>query len=275
MRIHHLNCATLCPVCSRLVNGTGSFFSYGTMICHCLLIESDNNLILVDTGFGLNDIAHPQNLSSLFRNFIRPKLHPDETAVEQIKKLGFKTDDVRHIILTHLDLDHAGGIPDFPNAEIHTSIAEYNSAMNGSKSFRENFRYVPKHWSNNPKWKTHTAEGDKWFGFNAVSALSNKETEILLIPLRGHSNGHCGIAVKTSDKWILHCGDSYFFHEEMSETPRSNIVLNVFQRIVESDHKARMNNQKRLRELKKNHSNEIEMFCSHDHIEFINFGGEI
>ncbi|MFD0510570.1 MBL fold metallo-hydrolase [Streptomyces aureus] len=30
--------------------------------------------------------------------------------------LGYAVDDVRHIVLTHLDLDHAGGLPDFPRA---------------------------------------------------------------------------------------------------------------------------------------------------------------
>jgi len=269
MRIHHLNCATLCPVSSRLVNGTGSLFSYGTMICHCVLIETDNSLILVDTGFGLNDIANSNNLSPIFRNFIRPKLSPDETAVVQIKQLGFNPSDVRHIILTHLDLDHAGGLPDFPNAEIHTSMTEYSTAMDAEKSLRNNFRYVPNHWSHNPIWKTHSVAGDKWFGFDAVTALNNKETDILLIPLRGHSNGHCGIAVKTEGKWILHCGDAYFYHDEMSSrNPHSSIALNIFQRMVESDHKARMNNQQRLRELRETQGNNIEMFCSHDHTEF-------
>ena len=32
---------------------------------------------------------------------------------------GFRREDVRHILVTHLDFDHAGGLPDFPDAVVH------------------------------------------------------------------------------------------------------------------------------------------------------------
>ncbi len=269
LRIHHLNCATLCPVSARLVNGTGGLISPATIICHCLLIETDNKLILVDTGLGSQDMAHPDSLGHIFSNIIRPKLSLTETAAEQVKKLGYSANDVQHIILTHLDLDHAGGLPDFPNAAVHVSGSEYKSAM-AIRTLREKFRYRPLQWSHNPKWKTHMVEGEKWFGFEAVHAVDNKETKILLIPLSGHSDGHCGIAVKLPEQWILHCGDAYFFHGEMSLN-KSNCTpgLSMYQRIIESDHKARINNQHRLRELKQAHGNNIQMFCSHDHSELL------
>ena len=36
------------------------------------------------------------------------KLDPAETAVQQVKALGYSPSDVRHVLLTHLDRDHAG-----------------------------------------------------------------------------------------------------------------------------------------------------------------------
>lgn len=267
MKIHHLNCATLCPMSARLVNGRGGLFSPSIMICHCLLIETQNTLILVDTGLGTQDILRPAGLGPIFNKFIRPRLSTDETAVRQITDLGFEVNDVEHIVLTHLDLDHAGGLPDFPKAQVHTSTAEHATAM-VDRSFRGKFRYRPQHWAQNPHWQLHEVRGEQWFGFEAVTALDTKETEVLLVPLTGHSSGHCGVAVKTSDRWILHCGDAYFFHSEMAEhdhvcTPG----LRLFQRLIETDHKARINNQERLRELKKNNEGKLELFCSHDHVE--------
>ncbi len=269
MRIYHLNCATLCPISARLVNGSGSLISPATMICHCLLIETGRKLILVDTGLGLQDIAQADSLGYIFSKIIRPKLSLAETAAEQVKKLGYSANDVQHIILTHLDLDHAGGLPDFPNAEVHVSSTEYNSAMT-IRSFRDKFRYRSSHWSYNPKWKLHTVQGEKWFGFEAVGTIDNEETEVLLIPLSGHSDGHCGIAAKLSEKWILHCGDAYFFYGEMSlKKSHCTPGLSIFQRIMETDHKARIHNQNRIRELKQAHGNNIQMFCSHDHSELL------
>ena len=60
MRVHHLNCGTICPPFGRLTRGKGSLLSRGHMICHCLLIETNDGLVLVDTGIGLGDIASPR-----------------------------------------------------------------------------------------------------------------------------------------------------------------------------------------------------------------------
>lgn len=66
----------------------------------------------------------------------------------------------------------------------------------------------------------------------------------------------------------LNCGDAYIFKGEMSsQQPNSTRVLSLFQRLMETDHTGRMNNQNRLRALKKNHGDSIQMFCSHDHGE--------
>ena len=51
MRIHHLNGATLCPVGRRLLLGRPD----GLLVCHCLLIETEQGLVLVDTALGLED----------------------------------------------------------------------------------------------------------------------------------------------------------------------------------------------------------------------------
>jgi hypothetical protein len=62
MRIHHLNSGTMCPIGRRFVNGTGGIFERARMVCHCLLVETNDGLALVDTGIGLDDIAEPLRL---------------------------------------------------------------------------------------------------------------------------------------------------------------------------------------------------------------------
>ena len=41
MRVHHFNAGTMCPVGRRLLNGDGSYFERGRLVCHCLLVETD------------------------------------------------------------------------------------------------------------------------------------------------------------------------------------------------------------------------------------------
>ena len=54
--IHHLSCGTLCPRGARLVSGEGGLRERARLVCHCLLIEGAEGLVLVDTGFGLDDV---------------------------------------------------------------------------------------------------------------------------------------------------------------------------------------------------------------------------
>ena len=128
MRIHHLNCGSLCPRGGRLFGGAGGLLSPAPMCCHCLLIEGDDGLILVDAGLGVEDVNEPRRLGFLFNATARPRLDVAETALRQVADLGFPPSDVRHIVPTHLDLDHAGGISDFPGAAVHVFAAELRAA---------------------------------------------------------------------------------------------------------------------------------------------------
>jgi glyoxylase-like metal-dependent hydrolase (beta-lactamase superfamily II) len=267
MRIHHLNCATMCPASARLFNGEGGLLAPATMVCHCLLVETEAGLVLVDTGLGTDDVADPgRRLGSGFTFVTRPRLDADETAARQVVRLGFSVDDVRHVVVTHLDLDHAGGIPDFPRAKVHVHAPEHTAAME-RRTLPERERYRPCHWAHGPEWVLHAVEGDRWLDFEAVRALPGVPPEVLLIPLIGHTRGHAGVAVQTDGGWLLHAGDAYFSHHELDpERPWCPSGLALFQRIVAIDDGKRRANQDRLRELAKGHP-EVRVFSAHDPVE--------
>src|SRR5258708_2968958 len=82
MRIHHLNCGTTRPFGGRLVDGRGHPFRSARGICHCLLIETGQGLVLVDSGFGMTDVQRPvESLGRPFLAMSRPPLDPEETAI--------------------------------------------------------------------------------------------------------------------------------------------------------------------------------------------------
>jgi len=267
MRIHHLNTGTMCPIGQRLVNGTGSIFQRARMVCHCLLVETHDGLALVDTGIGLDDIADPPRLGRRWVRQCTPRLDPAETAVRQVRALGYSPDDVRHIMLTHLDRDHAGGIGDFPKARIHVHRREYDMAVSAQIAAPAG-RYVTAQWRHAPDWAFYGEGGDDWFGFKGVRALGDREPGILMIPLPGHTLGHCGIAVRGRDKWRLHAGDAYFFHGQIEARPRMPLALGLFQRRADMDRATRQANQERLRALKAAHGDEVMIFNSHDPVDY-------
>ncbi len=211
--IRHLNCATLRPLGSF-----GGRVAPPRIVAHCLLVERADGLTLVDSGFGRDDVARPARLGRPFVAALRPDLVEAETAAAQVVALGHRVEDVTDIVLTHLDLDHAGGLPDFPHARIHVYGAELDAALR--PTFRERARYVAGQWAHGPQWVRHEVAGDDWFGFEAVTALHpSADDDVLLVPLHGHTRGHCGVAVRRpGGGWLLHAGDAYFDAGE-KETP--------------------------------------------------------
>ena len=264
MRIHHLSCGSLCPHGGRLIGGDGGALSRAHVICHCLLIESSDGLILVDTGFGTGDARNPAQLGQPFRAFLSPQPRFEETAFAQIEKLGFAASDVRHIVATHLDPDHAGGLPDFPDAEVHVFAPELAAARH--PRLNERARYRRAHLKHGPRWAEYRPEagGDRWFGFESVRILPGLDVEVALIPLIGHSRGHTGVAVNGGDRWLLHCGDAYFNHGQLASPPSCPPILKVFQGILAADHGARVANGERLNALANAHGDEVSLFCAHD-----------
>ncbi|MCC6899114.1 MAG: MBL fold metallo-hydrolase [Polyangiaceae bacterium] len=268
MKVHHLNCATLCPYGGRLLSGSGSLSGPAKLVCHCLLVETPAGLVLVDSGLGLKDVDSPERtIGRQFLLFANPVRDPNETAVRQVEALGFSRDDVRHVVLTHCDLDHAGGIADFPKATVHVHATEQGAALHPQTRL-ERTRYVRAHFAHDPKWAVYRPKGEHWFGFEAVRDLEGLPPEILLIPLHGHTRGHSGVAVQTPGGWLLHAGDAYFHRLEMApDRRRCPPLLDVFQRIVEIDGRARVKNQERLRALVRESSDEVRVFSAHDPVE--------
>lgn len=280
MRIHHLNCISSCPLGGALMDGRARGLR-GRLANHCLLLEAGGQLVLVDTGFGLRDVANPPSrLSRFFLSLMRPDFREAMTAIRQIRRLGFDPADVGHIVLTHLDFDHAGGLDDFPRAAVHMLEQERESAT-ARKTALDRMRYRPQQWSTRPNWRVYrSGDGEPWFGFDCVRQLEGLPPEILLVPLIGHTLGHAGVAIATDvdeeegPTWLLQAGDAYFHRHELDpDRPRCTPGLRMYQRLMEKNRRARLWNQERLRALRREHGTEVAIVSGHDPIEFERLAG--
>jgi glyoxylase-like metal-dependent hydrolase (beta-lactamase superfamily II) len=181
----------------------------------CLLVETDQGLALVDTGVGLHDYERPSWLVRFFRADLGMGTDPEATAVRQLARLGYETDAVRHIVLTHLHFDHAGGLPDFPHAEVHVHRREYE-AMLHPRTWIE-LAYNRNDFRHGPHWVLYGEQTANWLGWDAIQLPF--APEMYLVPLFGHTRGHCGVAIRDRDGWLFQCADALPTNAEFDLTP--------------------------------------------------------
>jgi glyoxylase-like metal-dependent hydrolase (beta-lactamase superfamily II) len=275
MKIHHLDLGPLRPFGGRLMDGV-SPGAVARLTCHCLLVETDaQGLVLVDTGFGLRDVMRPTpRLPGWNLALLRPRLDPERTAIRRLKKLGFAPGDVRHIVMTHLDFDHAGGLVDFPQAEVHLTAAEAEAATH-PRGFIDRTRWRPAQWGDTARWRmVETRLGSRggretFFGLPNVREIAGLPPEFLFVPLPGHTPGHAGVAVKGPRGWMLHAGDAYFNRAEAHGGGAAPPLLAAYERAMADDNAIRQDSLARLRAMLRAPGSDVAVFCTHDFVEFV------
>ena len=245
--IHHLNCVKIVSPFNDNVCG------------HCLLLNENGTLILIDTGIGLLDTINPtERIGQKLIDLVGYRFDENLTAIRQIQNLGFDPRNVTDCVISHLDNDHIGGFSDFPNATVHVGMEEFENFNS------ENPRYLKTPLSHNPTIKTYSKSDFNWFEFEARKISADIETEIYLVPLFGHTLGHCGVALKVNDKWLFYIADAYYMQIELNDTKHP---VNELAKMAADDNELRIATLDKIQRFKNDHP-EIEVFGYHDIEEF-------
>lgn len=249
-KVHHINC------------GSMLFINRFPVVCHVLLIETSNGLVLVDTGFGVEDVRDPTRIGPISnRRIIGPQLDMEETALFQVRRLGYDLSDVRHIILTHLDNDHVGGVADFPKALVHTTAAEAHTAFSGGRKAR---RYQPGQMPNPERLIGHPPGRETWKGFTNVLPLSQISDGLALVPFPGHTLGHACVAVETGSTTLLHCGDAFYHRGVLDSNIKIPLPIRVEEVVFGMQPWTLRKNHQKLRELYRDIDSNVDIICAHD-----------
>jgi glyoxylase-like metal-dependent hydrolase (beta-lactamase superfamily II) len=204
MSIRTLDCAPMAPRYPRWRLGTP-----------CLLVDTDQGLVLVDTGLGLHDFLAPGPLVRLFGWALRFPPDAEHAAVRQLSRLGQDPESVRHIVMTHLHFDHAGGLPDFPHAQVHIHRREYEAMLHPRCLLEPGYDGLD--FAHDPSWVLYDQPMEDWLGFEAFRLPFTPE--MYLVPLFGHTRGHCGVAIEDGHGWVFQCADALPTNADFDLTP--------------------------------------------------------
>src|ERR1700761_2412723 len=91
-------------------------------------IEHDEGVIVVDTGQGAHLIETGTSLHPYVRWEGAFRIEPEEEIGPRLRALGIGPRDVKRVVLTHLHMDHDGGLVHFPHSEILVSPDELRAA---------------------------------------------------------------------------------------------------------------------------------------------------
>jgi len=163
----------------------------------CLLVDDGENVVLIETGIGNKNSS---KFSKMFNI-----LQENNSLSNTLSNNGYSIEDIKHIVLTHLHFDHAGGatkfnetgniVPVFPNAIYYVSKKNWDAAINPNPKDRasylkENFMVLYEKGI-----------------LKIISEDSNIVNGISTYIVNGHTHGQQLVKVSDKNETLIFCSD--------------------------------------------------------------------
>jgi len=179
----------------------------GWLPIYAWAVEHDEGVILVDTGetARVHERGYHPRWHPFYRRAAQFSVHPDEEIGPQLRALGIGPRDVRHVVLTHLHTDHAGGLLHVTGGRVWTTREEFDRAGGLGGRLQG---YLPHRW---PKWwQPEFIRFDRRpFGpFDETMALTERG-DVLIVPTPGHTPNHVSVVV-VGDPAVMLAGDTSY-----------------------------------------------------------------
>ena len=171
------------------------------------VIAHKEGVIVVDTGetSRVHEPGYHPRWHPFYRRATHFSVHPEEEIGPQLRGLGITARDVRHVVLTHLHTDHAGGLRHFVGGKIWVSRGEFKRASGFGAKVQG---YLPHRW---PKWwQPEFLRFDaRPFGPFAQCMPLTSSGDVVVIPTPGHTRNHVSVVVCGSPSYFLAGDTSY------------------------------------------------------------------
>jgi len=177
---------------------------------YAFAIEHPDGVIVVDTGAATHLKSLPR-WHPYFQLSVRFDIEPEQEVGPQLRTLGIGARDVKTVVLTHLHIDHDGGLAHFPFSRI---VADKDEIARTAGIAGAMQGYLPKRW---PRW--FDPEPIAWqptqCGPFARSAAITDAADVIAVPTPGHTASHLSVVVRDGDRLVLLAGDASYLEATM------------------------------------------------------------
>jgi glyoxylase-like metal-dependent hydrolase (beta-lactamase superfamily II) len=170
------------------------------------MIDHPEGVIVVDTGQGTHLLDGVRSLNPYLRWEVMFQIEPDQEVGPQLRTLGVRPRDVRRVVLTHLHIDHDGGLAHFPESDIVVSRRELRTARGWAGRVRG---YMPNRW---PTWFNPTPIDltPDPFGPFAGRRQLTAAGDVIAVATPGHTAGHLSVIVLDEGNCYVLAGDASY-----------------------------------------------------------------
>ena len=169
------------------------------------LIEHSKGLVLFDTGCAPEVAVDPEGYWGVATKFLTNiRFTKDQVVDQQVKLHGYQTSDVKYVVVSHLHLDHSGGIRLFPNATFLVMKGELPYAYWPDRKARNGFIFNDLAPTRGFDWKELAGDTDL-FG----------DGSLMMLKTAGHTPGECSLKVRLKHESVVLTGDTIHIRPQL------------------------------------------------------------
>jgi len=169
------------------------------------LIEHPKGLVLFDTGCAPEVAVDPEGYWGVATKFLKNiRYSKDQVVDQQVQLHGYKPSDVKYVVVSHLHLDHSGGMRLFPNAKFLIMKGELPYAYWPERKARAGFilnDLIP-------------TRGFDWMELGGDTDIFG-DSSLLMLKTAGHTPGECSLQVRLKSGAVILTGDTIHIRPQL------------------------------------------------------------